>query len=123
MKRFLLFLLLLLLVCAAGGWWLYKGVDRPFKGYDAEEQFVEIPQGAGSIAIAKRLAAAGIVKDVNGFRLALWITRTGEGRAGGDQPPAAGKKDRARRGGPHGSRREGTAKGRWPLAAGLWPLA
>ena len=77
MKRFLVFLLLLLLVCAAGGWWLYTGVDRPFKGYDAEEQFVEIPQGAGSVAIAKRLSDAGIVKDVNGFRLALWVTRTG----------------------------------------------
>ena len=77
MKRFLVFLLLLLLVGAAGGWWLYTGVDRPFKGYDAEEQFVEIPQGAGSVTIAKRLADAGVVADVNSFRLALWVTRTG----------------------------------------------
>ena len=54
--------------------WFYRGVDRPFKGYDAAEQFVEIPQGAGSAAIAKRLADAGVVRDVNSFRLALWLT-------------------------------------------------
>jgi UPF0755 protein len=77
MKRFFVFLFLLLLVCAAGGWWLYTGIDRPFKGYDAQEQFVEVAQGAGSVAIAKRLADAGIVRNVNSFRVALWITRTG----------------------------------------------
>jgi UPF0755 protein len=73
-------LLLLLIVIAAGAaaWWFYTGVDRPYKGYDAPEVFVEIPQGAGSVAIAKRLADAGVVHDVNSFRLALWIT--GEGR-------------------------------------------
>jgi len=40
--------------------------------------FIEIPQGAGSVAIAKRLADAGVVHDVHSFRLALWLT--GEGR-------------------------------------------
>jgi UPF0755 protein len=64
-------------VCAAGAAWLYTGVDRPFKGYDASEQFVEIPQGAGSAAIARRLSDAGIVRDANTFRLALWVTRQG----------------------------------------------
>src|SRR5436190_693714 len=78
MKKFALFLLLVLLVCAGAGAWFYRGVDRPFKGYDAAEQFVEIPQGAGSIAIAKRLADAGVISDVNSFRLVLWMT--GEGR-------------------------------------------
>src|SRR5258708_37731705 len=93
MKRFALFVLLLIIAAAGAGVWLYTGVGRPFKGYDAAEQFVEIPQGAGSIAIAKRLADAGVVRDVSTFRLALWIT--GEGRrlqAGGDlvdHPPTA----------------------------------
>jgi UPF0755 protein len=77
-KKFALFLLFLIIAAAGAGVWLYTGVDRPFTGYDAAEQFVEIPQGAGSIAIAKRLADAGVVRDVNTFRLALWIT--GEGR-------------------------------------------
>jgi UPF0755 protein len=80
MKRLVRFLILLILVAtAAAGWWLYTGVNRPFKGYDAPETFVEIPQGTGSVAIAKRLADAGVVKDVNSFRLALWIT--GKGRS------------------------------------------
>jgi UPF0755 protein len=68
---------LLIAVCAAGAWWFYSAVDRPFRGYAAAEQFVEIPQGSGSIAIGKRLADAGVVHDVNSFRLALWITGAG----------------------------------------------
>src|SRR4029077_4147246 len=56
------------------GAWFYSGVDRVFKGYDAAELFVEIPPGAGSAAITKRLADAGVVRDVNSFRFALWLT-------------------------------------------------
>ena len=78
MKKLVLFLLLVVIACVGAGVWFYRGVDRPFKGYDGAEQFVEIPQGAGSIAIATRLADAGAVQDVNSFRLALWLT--GEGR-------------------------------------------
>jgi len=75
-KRFAVLLLLLVVAAAAAGWF-YSGVNQPFKGYDGAEQFVEIPQGAGSSAIAKRLADAGIVRDVNTFRLALWVTGSG----------------------------------------------
>jgi peptidoglycan lytic transglycosylase G len=79
MKRLLAGLLLLIVLAAgAAAWWFYSGVDRPYKGYDAPDVFVEIPQGAGSVAIAKRLADAGVVHDVNTFRLALWVT--GKGR-------------------------------------------
>ena len=77
MKRLALFVLLLVVAAAAAGTYFYRGADRPFKGYDAPEQFVEIPQGVGSVAIAKRLADAGIVRDVNSFRLALWLTGSG----------------------------------------------
>ena len=74
MKRLALLLLLLILAAGAAGAWFYTGVDRPYKGYDAAEQFVEISQGSGSASIAKRLADAGVVRDVNSFRLALWLT-------------------------------------------------
>jgi UPF0755 protein len=73
-KKVALFLLFLFVLGAAAGAYMYTSVDRAFKGYDAAEQFVEIPQGSGSAAIAKRLADAGVVHDVNSFRLALWIT-------------------------------------------------
>ena len=79
MKKFATFVVLLILIGGgAAAWWFYAGVDRPFKGYDAPEVFVEIPQGTGSVSIAKRLADAGVVRDVNSFRLALWLR--GEGR-------------------------------------------
>jgi UPF0755 protein len=77
-KRFGLFVLFLVLAVAAAGVWFYLGVDRPYKGYQGDEQFVEIPQGAGSVAISHRLADAGVIRDVSSFRLALWLT--GEGR-------------------------------------------
>jgi len=94
MKRFFGLLLLLIVLAAAGAaWWFYAGVDRPFKGYDAPELFVEIPQGAGSAAIARRLADAGVVQNVNSFRLALWITGKGRHLQAGeyrfDQPVSA----------------------------------
>ncbi len=78
MKRLAAIVLLLILIGAGGAaWWFYSGVERPFKGYDAPELFVEVPQGAGSVAIAKRLADAGVVHDVTSFRLALWLTHEG----------------------------------------------
>ena len=74
MKKLVLFVLIVIVLAAGAGWYLYGGVDRPFKGYDAAEQFVDIPQGSGSAGIAKRLADAGVVQDVNSFRLALWVS-------------------------------------------------
>ena len=74
MKKLVLFVLIVIALAAGAGWYLYQGVDRPFKGYDAAEQFVEIPQGSGSAGIAKRLADGGVVQDVNRFRLALWVS-------------------------------------------------
>ena len=74
MKKFALLVLLLIIAVGAAGAWFYSGVDRPFKGYETAEQFVEVPQGSGSAGIAKRLADAGVVRDVNSFRIALWLT-------------------------------------------------
>ncbi len=78
MKRAAAVLLLLLLVAFGVAAWLYSGVDRPYKGYSGTEQFVEIPQGAHSSTIARRLVDAGVVKDTTTFRIALWVS--GQGR-------------------------------------------
>ena len=79
MKRLLLALLALVLVfLTAGGVWLLLGAEQPYKGYDAEEQFVEIPPGAGPAAISRRLTEAGVVRDNLSFRVALW--RSGQAR-------------------------------------------
>jgi UPF0755 protein len=47
-------------------------IHEPYKGFAGAEQFVEIPQGASSADIRRRLIDAGVVKDDVAFRAALW---------------------------------------------------
>ena len=93
MKRFAALLFIVLLVLGAAGAWLYLGVDRPYKGYLAPEEFVEIPVGAGPASIGRRLVDAGVVRDRSSFRLALWLTGQGRRLQAGeyrfDQPISA----------------------------------
>ena len=77
MKKLLLVLVVLVVIGGGAGAWFYLNIDRPYKGYDTAEQFVEIPQGSGSATIARRLADAGVVEDVSRFRIALWVTGSG----------------------------------------------
>jgi UPF0755 protein len=51
---------------------------RPYKGYDASEQFVELVQGDGSQTMARKLTEAGVIRDRWAFRVAVW--RRGAGR-------------------------------------------
>jgi UPF0755 protein len=79
MKRvFLAVVAVVLAVVAAGAVWLLLGAEKPYKGYDGPEQFVEVPAGAGPSAIGRRLAQAGVVRDELSFRTALW--RSGQAR-------------------------------------------
>jgi UPF0755 protein len=79
MRRLLIVVLAVLVAGAAAAGIIYSRVDRPFKGYPAAEQFVEIPSGAGSAAIGRRLVEAGVVRDGLTWRIAL--VRSGQGRA------------------------------------------
>jgi len=45
-----------------------------YRGYTEAEQFVEIPQGAGTADIGRRLVDAGVVQDPWTFRAAVWWT-------------------------------------------------
>lgn len=79
MKRLLLALAgLFVLAVAVAAVWLFLRSERPYKGYDGPEQFVEIPSGAGPEAIGRRMAEAGVVRDELSFRVALW--RSGQAR-------------------------------------------
>src|ERR1700730_14018260 len=78
MKKLLRFLFLLLLVSAGAAAFIYWRINQPFRGYQGGEQFVEIPQGAGSLTIGDRLADAGVMRDRSTYRVALWVT--GKGR-------------------------------------------
>ena len=51
---------------------LRRRIQEPYKGYEGHEVFVEIPQGAGSPDIRRRLLDAGVVADDFSLRAALW---------------------------------------------------
>jgi UPF0755 protein len=83
MRRLLLVSLLVVIALAAGGGLyglrLWSRIQEPYKGFEAPEQLVEIPPGAGAAEIRRRLVDAGVVSDEMTFRLALhW---TGDARA------------------------------------------
>jgi UPF0755 protein len=80
MKRAFLGVLLLVVVAAAVAAAVFLSrVNRPYKGYTAAEQFVDIPQGSGVVSMGRRLADAGVVRDPLVFRYAVWLT--GESRS------------------------------------------
>ena len=51
---------------------LVARVETPYQAYPADGVFVDIDPGDSSPVIAARLAAAGVVRDVWTFRLAVW---------------------------------------------------
>ena len=79
MKRALLIVIsLAVLLAGAFSVWLLVGAERPYKGYDAAERFVEIPPGSGPASIGRRLAESGVIRDQLSFRIAL--ARSGQAR-------------------------------------------
>jgi len=77
MKRFLIFLAFLAIMGSAAAYSMYARIQEPFRGFEGDEQFVDIPPGAGSRAIGDRLAAVGVVRDPWTFRVALYLSRQG----------------------------------------------
>ena len=77
MKKVLWFLVVVVIAGAAAVGVIYLRVNRPYRGFQAPEQFVEIPQGTGSSLIGERLTAAGVVRDSITFRVALWLSHQG----------------------------------------------
>jgi len=77
LKKFLIFVFVIVVLAGAAATFMYVRVNQPYRGYDASEQFVDLPQGSGSATIGQRLAAAGVVRDASTFRLALWMSSQG----------------------------------------------
>ena len=77
MKKLLGFVLLVLIGVGAAAAVLYTRVNQPYRGYGGAEQFVEIPQGAGSLGIGERLVSSGVIRDLTTFRTALWMSHKG----------------------------------------------
>ena len=79
MKKLLRLVVLLLLVAVgAAAALMYMRVHAPYRGFEGTEQFVEIPQGAGSRTIGDRLVEAGVIRDLATYRLAVYVS--GQGR-------------------------------------------
>jgi UPF0755 protein len=78
MKKLLGLLLLVLVGAGAAAGLMYVRVNQPYRGYQSAEQFVEIPQGIGSLPIGERLVQAGVIRDLATYRTALWMS--GQGR-------------------------------------------
>src|SRR5918999_1456953 len=78
MRKLFRFVLLVTFVLAVGavlaGSVMGGRLHEPFKGYTASEQFVEIPSGAGTNDIGRRLVEGGVVSNVLVFRAAVWST-------------------------------------------------
>jgi UPF0755 protein len=74
LKRIFWFLVLIVLAAGVAVAVLYVRTNEPYRGYTAAGQIVEIPQGAGSLAIGERLVSAGVVRDMTTYRIALYMT-------------------------------------------------
>lgn len=53
---------------------IWGRLHEPFKGYSAAEQLVDVPSGAGTNEIGRRLVDAGVVRNLLVFRAATWWT-------------------------------------------------
>lgn len=76
-KLFAAAVLILIVVCgvaAVAAFTIWQRIQEPYKGFDATEQFIDIPAGTGTGAIERRLVDAGVVRDRFTFRAALWWT-------------------------------------------------
>jgi len=88
--------ILVVLVGAAigiGAFMVSARIHESYKGFDAAEQFVDLPPGTGTAAIGRRLVEAGVMRDLFTFRAALWWTGRGQALQAGeyrfDRPASA----------------------------------
>jgi UPF0755 protein len=88
MRKLLLIGGVLVLVCVAAagivGAMAWQRLHEPYKGYAGDEQFVEIPPGAGTAEIRRRLIDAGVVRDELSFRAAVWWSGNAQGLQAGE---------------------------------------
>jgi UPF0755 protein len=84
LKGLLVIGVLALVVAAVAAWVVSARVHEPYRGFTSAEQFVDIAQGTGAGAIGARLAEAGVVRDAETFRLALWLSGRGRDLKAGE---------------------------------------
>jgi UPF0755 protein len=73
-KRIFFLGLFVALLAAGAGWWMYARIVEPYRGFQGDEVFVDIPAGSGPMRIGERLVASGVVRDDLTFRAALLLS-------------------------------------------------
>jgi len=71
---FIFFIVFIVGVPVFVGTILWVRMTDLYRGYTEVEQFVEIPPGAGTSEIGRRLIDAGVVRDQWSYRAAIWWT-------------------------------------------------
>jgi UPF0755 protein len=84
MKKVIAFLFLVLVGAGAAAGVFYLRVHEAYRGYAEAEQFVDLPQGTGSLPIGERLVQAGAIRDLATYRTALWMSGQGRHLKAGD---------------------------------------
>jgi peptidoglycan lytic transglycosylase G len=84
LRKLAILLIIGLVIAGAGAFWLRHRMVAPFRGFVADEVFVELPPGLSVSGIASRLSEAGVVPDPLTFRLAARL-------AGADRRLQAGE--------------------------------
>jgi UPF0755 protein len=74
MKRLFLLALVLTLAASGAAWWVRERLATPYRGFAAEEVFVDLPPGSGVSRIAADLERAGVVPDALTFGLAARLS-------------------------------------------------
>lgn len=93
LRKLAVLLLLGILLAGAGALWFRQRMIAPYRGFAADEVFVDLPQGLSVAGIASRLAEAGVVPDQLTFRLAARLAgadrrlQAGEYRFKGETSP------------------------------------
>jgi UPF0755 protein len=75
---FIFFIIFIVGIPVLAGTVLWVRMTDLYRGYETQEQFVEIPSGSGSAEIGRRLIDAGVIRDEWTYKFALWWT--GEAR-------------------------------------------
>jgi len=78
MRKLFTFVVVVVVVLAVGagivGSIVWGRLHEPFKGYAGAEQFIEIPNGAGTNEIGRRLVEGAVIRDQFIYRAAIWWT-------------------------------------------------
>jgi UPF0755 protein len=63
------------LIVGVISFWFYYGIHQPFRGYTGSEKNVEVSRGMGVMAIGRKLAEAGVVRDAYSFCIAVGLSQ------------------------------------------------